>query len=88
MFQPLETPKDATYPEWEAIEARGYTLVKCGSHRAREKLTRLLGYTPQGYYSFYARNHVYEVHDSRLDEAVTIKGVTKSRRIYGISRTW
>jgi hypothetical protein len=87
-FDPLPIPPDATYPEWEEILSRGMIPVKCGSHRARQKLERLLGYAPKEYYSFYARNHVYEVPADKLTEALAIKGVTKSRKIYKLSQAW
>jgi len=87
-FDPLPTPPNADYAEWEEILERGKVLVKCGSHRARHKLERLLGYTPQAYYSFYARNHAYEVPADKLDSALAIKGVTKSRKMYKIFPTW
>lgn len=88
MFQSLETPKDATYPEWDAILANGNVLVKCNSHRSREKLKYLLGFSPKGYYSSYSRHHVYEIPADKLESALEITGVTKSRKIYQIHPTW
>jgi hypothetical protein len=56
-------------------------LVRCTSHRARERLFRLLGYRPQGWVSF-TRNvdkGLYEVPPERLADALRIKGIRRTR---------
>lgn len=53
-------------------------IIRVKSHRACDKLVRLLGYKPQGYYSFFFEGSFYEIPDS-CTEALSIKGVTKAR---------
>lgn len=59
-------------------------FVRTESHRAREKLKRLLGYKPQSYYSqkWYLTGSWEEIPKDKLTEAIKIKGVreVKQRR--------
>lgn len=61
-------------------------LVKVGSHRAREKLARLLGYLPPGYYSWRREGEWYEVPHDTLAEALAIKGITRAKRKSDLKR--
>ncbi len=56
-------------------------LIKINSHRAREKLERLLGYLPQGYYSFWKTGEWIEVSLEELQQIknTKIKGITQSK---------
>lgn len=70
--------------------------VKCASHRAREKLTSLLGYKPQSYYNMAVSYHLYEIPEGVLTDALKIKGVSKGKMkeikinnyIYEFAKTW
>ena len=55
-------------------------LVKVGSHRARERLERLLGYLPPGYFSWQRQGEWREIPDDKLAQALAIKGITRARR--------
>lgn len=55
------------------------TLVRVGSHRARSKLEQLLGYLPQGYFSFYRPGEFREVPADKAEAALQIKGISKAR---------
>lgn len=52
-------------------------IVKVNSHRARQKLTSLLGECPKGYFSFNKPGEWLEVPDN--PEILKIKGITKSK---------
>ena len=54
-------------------------IIKTTSHRSREKLARLLGYEPQGFFSFFKSGDWREVPEERIDEILKIKGITKSK---------
>lgn len=55
-------------------------LVRIGSHRALHKLKGLLGYHPQCYYSFFQPGKNWAaIPRERLEEARSIKGITKSK---------
>lgn len=63
-------------------------FVRCASHRARERLARMLGYKPPEFYklTFGGRGefgigsiHVYQIPESKLEAARKIPGVTRSR---------
>ena len=54
-------------------------LVKVSSHRAREKLVRLLGYVPQGYFSWRREGEWLEVPHGKLAEALAIKGISRAK---------
>lgn len=53
-------------------------IVRVKSHRAMDKLVRLLGYSPVYYWSMLS-DHVYEVPKDLLPEILKIKGITKSK---------
>jgi hypothetical protein len=55
-------------------------LVKVGSHRARQKLVRLLGYLPPGYFSWQRQGEWREVPHDKLTEALAIKGISRANR--------
>lgn len=54
-------------------------LVKVASGRARQKLAALLGYLPQGYYSFNKKGEWRDVPAARLGEVLKIKGITRAQ---------
>jgi hypothetical protein len=54
------------------------TIVRVLSHRAREKLHRLIGETP-GYFSWHREGSWYECPPDKLDQAVKIKGIRRAR---------
>jgi hypothetical protein len=54
-------------------------IIRTTSHRSRDKLKSLLGYDPQGYFSFFKHGDWREVPDDKLDEILKIKGITKSK---------
>lgn len=53
-------------------------IIRTTSHRSREKLTKLLGYMPKGYFSFEKEGDWREIPDNRID-VLEIKGVTRSK---------
>lgn len=53
-------------------------IIRVKSHRAYDKVERILGYAPKGLYSFYFEGNFYEVPDTST-EVLEIKGVTKAR---------
>ena len=55
-------------------------LVKVGSHRASEKLVKLLGYLPRGYFSYRREGEWREIPADKLGEALTIKGIQLAKR--------
>jgi hypothetical protein len=64
--------------------------VKCSSHRARDKLFRLLGDKPKGYWSFDHGNHygIFLIPADKLESAREITGVTKLRNTEGLMKCW
>jgi hypothetical protein len=54
-------------------------IIKTHSHRARAKLKSLLGTDPQGYFSFHKNGDWREIPDEQLENALKIKGITKSK---------
>jgi hypothetical protein len=54
-------------------------IVRVNSHRAREKMERLLGFEPTEYFSFSHDYHWWEVPDDKLEEILKIKGIRKSK---------
>jgi hypothetical protein len=54
-------------------------IIKTTSHRSREKLKQLLGYMPQGYFSFYKNGDWREVPDDRSEDVLKIKGISRSK---------
>ena len=66
-------------------------FVKCGSHRAREKLTRLLG--GGEHKSYYSWDHpskggYYKIPVDKLAEARKIPGVSKSKNQDDLALCW
>jgi hypothetical protein len=61
------------------VPAVAMNVVRTTSHRSRERLARLLGAVPVGYFSFTKRGDWREIPESKLQEAVKIPGVTKSK---------
>lgn len=56
------------------------TFVRVHSHRAMDRVVRLLGFKPQEYFSFYRPGRSWlEVPTVRLAEVLAIKGITKSK---------
>lgn len=55
-------------------------IVRVHSHRARQKLSSLLGSQPPGFFSYRRCGEFREVPDDRGEEALRIKGITKSRQ--------
>ena len=64
--------------------------VRCNSHRAREKLSRLMGDDLQCYYHMEITSHggFYLIPQSKLEEAKLIKGMTESRVQDGFAECW
>lgn len=56
-------------------------FVKCNSHRAREKLQRLIDHKINSYYNLAVAYHIYEIFENELDGALKITGVTKGKKI-------
>ena len=58
----------------------GMALLKVSSHRAREKLEKLLGRQPQCYYSFHREGYWYAVTPEELEKVkrAKIKCITQS----------
>lgn len=54
-------------------------MVRCYSHRSREKMERVLGYKPREFYSFFKKGHRWEVPIDKLPTVLGIKGIKKSR---------
>jgi len=65
-------------------------LLKINSHRAREKLERLLGYLPQCYFSFYRKGEFREVtlKELGLVKDAKIKGITQSHWSDDLLKSW
>lgn len=55
-------------------------FVRVASHRATDKLNRLLGYYPQCYRRWRKRGYYYEIPADQLAAALAITGIFKSRR--------
>lgn len=53
-------------------------IVRVNSHRAREKLHRLIGVETQGYHSWHREGSWYECPAEHLEEALKIKGIKKA----------
>jgi hypothetical protein len=53
--------------------------VRVRSHRARSKLTMLIGCLPHGYFSWTKKGEWREIDLDKLDDACKIKGITKSK---------
>lgn len=58
----------------------GVAVVRVKSHRAREKLKDLLGFLPDGYFSWERDGEWREVPVDRLEEILRIKGISRSKR--------
>lgn len=58
-------------------------MIRCGSHRAREHLFRLLPVQPKGHWSWdrHATGGFYLIPKSMLKSAREIKGVTKAKDV-------
>ena len=56
-------------------------MVRIGSHRAREKLERLLGTLPQTYFSWHREGQWCEVPAEKLTDALLIKGISNGPRV-------
>lgn len=58
----------------------GSLIIKVQSHRALNKLHKLLQRKPQSYFSFYRNGYWYEVTPVELEKvkAAKIKGITQS----------
>jgi hypothetical protein len=54
------------------------TIVRVTSHRARQKLQRLVGRT-QGYFSWDRDGSWYECPPDKLEQALTIKGIRRAK---------
>lgn len=54
-------------------------IIKVNSHRARQKVENILGYLPQGYFSFYKTGEWREIKDEEFELIKNIKGITKSK---------
>jgi hypothetical protein len=75
----------------DALSTEGSTmiLVRVNSHRARERLYRLLGKPARGYFSFRFKGEFREVPESKIVEALKIKGISKTRRkLADLSEYW
>lgn len=68
------------------------TLVRCESHRARQKLQRLLGDELGDCYFTFSRNGgrggLYRIPAARVEEALEITGVKRMRDGDDIMRCW
>lgn len=64
----------------------GLALIKIGSHRARDKVQRLLGRLPQGYFDWNRQGEWREVTPEELQKIkdAKIKGVTQSKWTDGL----
>ena len=59
--------------------APNHTLIRVRSHRARDRLKSLLGYLPQGYFSWTKSGEWRECPNGHLSAACEISGITKAR---------
>lgn len=66
------------------------TLIRCASHRARQKLFTLLPEKPQGYYSWktYATGGFWEIPNEFVPQAIQITGITKASKCYDYFQCW
>lgn len=66
------------------------TLLRCASHRARQKLFALLTEKPQGYFSMktHATGGFYEVPNELVQKALEITGITKASKRYTYYQCW
>jgi hypothetical protein len=53
-------------------------FVRLGSHRASDKLTRVLGQAPQTYFSRYHPGNLAEILADRLTDALQIRGIARA----------
>lgn len=71
----------------EALEA-GHVVVKTTSHRSRQRLRAVIGPEPREMFSFDRAGGFYVIPADRLDEALAVKGVTRSRRTDDLHFCW
>lgn len=66
------------------------TLIRCASHRARQKLFSLLPEKPQGFYSWktYSTGGFWEIPSEYVSKALEITGITKASRRYDYHQCW
>ncbi len=66
------------------------TLIRCASHRARQKLFALLPEKPQGYYSWktYCTGGFWEIPTEMVPQALTITGITRATPRYEYLKCW
>jgi hypothetical protein len=66
------------------------TLIRCASHRARQKLFALLPEKPQGYYSWktYCTGGFWEIPNEVVPQALTITGITRASKCYDYYQCW
>ncbi len=66
------------------------TLLRCASHRARQKLFALLTEKPQGYFSMktHATGGFYEVPSEIVPRALEITGITRASKRYKYFQCW
>lgn len=68
-----------------------FVFVKCGSHRARERLTSLVGSGKlQCYFDFQrpSKGGYYQIPEAKLEEARKIPGVTRASHPDDLSPCW
>lgn len=63
-------------------------FIKIKSHRAREKLMALLGYTPKGYYVPGDGNDYRQIPLADVEGALRIKGISKTRQNKEFLQYW
>ena len=82
--------KQLPYTEWDDFELPpNTTLVRADSRRARDYLTRLLGEEhSQSYYSFRREGIFFICPNDKLEEALAIKGVKRSRPTPDMMQHW
>ena len=53
-------------------------FVRLGSHRAHDKLARLLGFVLPVYFSHYHAGNLAEIPEDRLTDALQITGISRA----------
>lgn len=71
-------------------EKDGKALIKCSSHRARDKMKRALNRLPQSYWSLQRESAkgLYEVPVEELEKLKGIVGITRSYWSDDLMQTW
>lgn len=70
----------------ESVLSAGFVFVRVASHRARERMIALLGYTPAYYFSWERSGEWAAVRGEDLERAVSVVGITRASKTHDLRR--